>query len=100
MEPLSGIVGGPLHNVKMKIKNESDFDIATPGQPVKGELCFFSSSLTPGYFKRDDKTNQHIQNGWYHTGDIVELLENGAIKFIDRISNFVRLSTGDQVGPS
>jgi len=49
-------------------------------------------SITSGYFKRPDKTNESIINGWLHSGDVGVIFPNGAIKIIDRAKNIFKLS--------
>ena len=100
LEPASNIVGGSIQNVKVKIKLENgDVDLLTAGEPIRGEVCLFGPTITPGYFKQPDKTSEAIQNGWLHTGDQGEILENGSLKITDKIVNMIKLSTGDQIAP-
>ena len=99
-EPASNIVGGPIQNVKMKIKLESgDVDLLTAGQPLRGEVCLFGPTIMPGYFKQPDRSTEVLQNGWLHTGDFGEIMENFSLKITDKIRNMIQLSTGDQIAP-
>lgn len=93
-------MGGPIQNVKVKIKHENgDVDLLTKGEPVRGEVCLYGPTVTPSYFKQPEKTSESIIDGWLHTGDKCELLDNGSFKIIEKISQIIKLSTGDQVVP-
>ena len=71
--------------VKVKLDN-GEVDLLTSGEPMKGEVCLFGSSITPGYFKQPDKTSAAIIDGWYHTGDKCEVLDNGSFKIIEKMN--------------
>jgi len=46
-----------------------------------------------GYFKNEEKTREAIEtDGWVSSGDVVEVMENGAIKIIDRAKNIFKLN--------
>ncbi|KAG5054645.1 hypothetical protein JHK85_007155 [Glycine max] len=45
----------------------------------------------------DKLTKEAIKDGWFHTGDIGEMLPNGVIKIIDMNKNLVKLSQGEYI---
>ncbi|CAI8615280.1 unnamed protein product [Vicia faba] len=55
---------------------------ALSSQPC-GEICLRGNTLLAGYHKRQDLTEEVMDDGWFHTGDIGEWLPNGAMKIID-----------------
>ena len=86
--------------MKVKIKHEhGEIDLLTAGEPLRGEVCLYGPTITPGYFKQPDKTSEAIQNGWLHTGDKAEVLDNGSFKIIEKAKNMIQLQTGDKVNP-
>ncbi|XP_010413099.2 PREDICTED: long chain acyl-CoA synthetase 1-like, partial [Camelina sativa] len=54
--------------------------------------CLFS-----GYYKNPELTEEVMKDGWFHTGDIGEILPNGVLKVIDRKKNLIKLSQGEYV---
>lgn len=66
----------------------------------RGELVVQSESLMKGYYRRDDLTKQVIgkltldgisYDRCYHTGDMVEVVEDGTYRFLCRIDHMVKL---------
>ena len=52
-----------------------------------------STCITTGYFMREDKTREAIDDeGFLHTGDVGCVFPNGAIKILDRCKNIFKLS--------
>jgi len=46
-----------------------------------------------GYYKREDKTAESFdEEGWFLTGDVVQIYPNGSMKIIDRSKNIFKLS--------
>jgi long-chain acyl-CoA synthetase len=46
-----------------------------------------------GYYKRPDKTAEAFdKDGWFCTGDVVQIYPNGSAKIIDRAKNIFKLS--------
>ena len=53
----------------------------------------------PRYFKNNEKTNECLKNGWLASGDIGQVLPNGALKIIDRKQNIFMLFQGEYIAP-
>ena len=69
---------------------------AAPGE--KGELCLKGPQVMLGYWKRPDDTEQTIENGYLHTGDVGYQDENGFIYLVDRIKDLI-ICSGYNVYP-
>lgn len=103
-DPKTGHVGGPLQNVKIRLRDIPDMGYFSRNSPPRGEVCFWGPSIMQGYFKNPEKTNEafHVTaNGerWLLSGDVGEVLENGALRIIDRAKNIFKLSQGEYIAP-
>jgi len=82
-----GTVGPILDDVQVKISEE-------------GEILTKSDSLMIGYYKDPEYTKEVIdEDGWFHTGDIGELIDGVFLKITDRKKEIFKLSAGKYVAP-
>jgi len=58
----------------------------TPAGEV-GELVFRGEAITKGYWGQPKATAQVICNGWLHTGDLMHVTEDGAMRLVDRLKD-------------
>lgn len=77
--PENGLLGGPWGG-HCAILGE-DGKILPYGE---GEILLQTPSVMSGYYKRPDLTKEVLKNGWYYTGDIGTLDENGLLRMTGR----------------
>ena len=65
----------------------------------EGELLVKSDCMFSGYHKDPKKTETVLINGWCHTGDAVNIDEQGHIIFLDRLEHMAELSSGTKYAP-
>ncbi len=66
------------------------------GPDALGELCVRGSIVIKGYLNRPEATAESIVNGWFHTGDIARIDEDGFVFIVDRVKDMV-LRGGENV---
>jgi long-chain acyl-CoA synthetase len=64
-----------------------------------GELLVTSDCMFTGYLKNPDKTKATLIDGWCHTGDAVNLNDQGHIIFMDRLEHMGILKSGSKYAP-
>ncbi len=64
-----------------------------------GEIKVRGHNVMMGYYKDEAKTNEVIQGGWFHTGDIGEFTDEGFLKITDRKKEMFKTSGGKYVSP-
>ncbi len=84
-----GTVGQPLPGVSMQIVDPDSFASLPPDTP--GLLLVKGPNVMKGYLGRDDLTANAMHDGWYITGDIAKLDEDGFLTITDRLSRFSKI---------
>jgi acyl-[acyl-carrier-protein]-phospholipid O-acyltransferase / long-chain-fatty-acid--[acyl-carrier-protein] ligase len=84
-----GTVGQPLPGVSVQIVDPDNFASLPPDTP--GMLLVKGPNVMKGYLGRDDLTANALRDGWYITGDIAKLDEDGFLTITDRLSRFSKI---------
>ena len=84
-----GTVGQPLPGVSVHIVDPDSFAPLPPGTP--GMLLVKGPNVMKGYLGREDLTANALRDGWYMTGDIAMLDEDGFLTITDRLSRFSKI---------
>merc|ERR1712194_39230 len=64
----------------------------------RGEIICKGGNVSSGYYMMPEKTKEvFLEDGWFATGDIGQILANGTIKIVDRKKNLVKLKSGEYV---
>ena len=82
-------VGQPLPGVSLRIVDPDSFAPLPVG--VSGMLLVKGPNLMQGYLNRPDLTAKAMRDGWYITGDIAMLDEDGFLAITDRLSRFAKI---------
>ena len=88
-----GSCGRAVLNVETRVVDDDMRDVA-PGQV--GEIVHRSPHLMLGYFHDDERTKAAFQGGWFHSGDLATIDEEGFITVVDRKKDMIK-SGGENV---
>lgn len=77
-----------------KLIDEAGEEVSGPG--ARGELCVRGAVVIKGYLNRPEATADAIQDGWFRTGDIAEIDDDGFVYIVDRAKDMV-LRGGENV---
>ena len=92
-----GSAGLPLPGVMMEIRDLEDPTKRLPPNE-KGEICIQGKNVTKGYYKQAEETANAFVDGFFRTGDIGYLDEDGFLFIVDRKKDMI-LSGGYNVYP-
>ena len=88
-----GSVGKPLPHLHVRIEDENG-RVLPPHQ--LGEICLKGPKVFKGYWKDPQATAKALQGGWFHTGDIGILDEEGFLYIMDRKKDLI-ISGGENI---
>lgn len=97
----TGNIGPPCPSIEMCIESVPDYEYSVQDKPnPRGELLVRGPLVFKEYYKNPTETAKSIEaDGWFHTGDIVEVDSMGRFKIIDRKKNVLKLAQGEYISP-
>ncbi|AWT09421.1 long-chain fatty acid--CoA ligase [Stutzerimonas frequens] len=85
-----GSIGIPVPSTQFKVINDDGQDLP---QGEIGELCIKGPQVMKGYWQRPEATAEVIDaDGWFKTGDIGVIQEDGYIRIVDRKKDMILVS--------
>ena len=81
-----GSVGTPIRGVEMKVIDEEGNE-TPPGE--SGEIAIKGHNVMRGYRQRPDATREAIRDGWFRTGDVARVDEDGYFFIVDRKKDLI-----------
>jgi long-chain acyl-CoA synthetase len=97
----TGNIGPPCPSIELCIESVPDYEYTVEDKPnPRGELLMRGPLIFKEYFRNPEETAKTIEaDGWFHTGDIVEVDSMGRFKIIDRKKNVLKLAQGEYISP-
>ncbi len=89
----NGSVGKPLQHVDVRIVDDKGKDVAAG---AVGELLVRGPNVMAGYWNKPEATREALSGGWFHTGDLARMDEEGFLYIVDRKKDMV-ITGGENV---
>ncbi len=84
-----GSVGKPIEGVQVRIENYETGEECGPKED--GRILVKGESVMKGYFNDFEQTSLHMRRGWYDTGDMGNIDEDGYLWHVGRLKRFVKI---------
>jgi fatty-acyl-CoA synthase len=88
-----GSVGKPVPHLRVRVVKDDGRD-ARPNE--LGEICLKGPKVFKGYWKNPEATAEALRDGWFHTGDIGTLDQDGYLYIMDRKKDLI-ISGGENI---
>ena len=85
-EPKPGSVGLPVWGVQVRLVDPLDHDVP---QGEMGEIVIKGHNIMKGYYKKPEATAEAMRGGWFHSGDLGRVDEDGYIFITDRVKDMI-----------
>jgi long-chain acyl-CoA synthetase len=84
--PKPGSIGVPVWGVEMKVVDDQDNEVPA-GEA--GELLIRGHNVMKGYYKRPELNAEVMRNGWFHSGDLAKMDEDGYFYIVGRNKDMI-----------
>lgn len=84
--PKAGSIGLPVWGVQVRLVDPLDHDVP---QGEMGEILLKGHNIMKGYYKKPEATAEAMRGGWFHTGDLGRMDEDGYIYITDRVKDMI-----------
>ena len=81
-----GTVGQPIFGVEVRAVDDEGRSVPT-GE--RGEIVIRGPNVMKSYYNRPDATEEATRNGWFHTGDIGTIDDEGYVSIVDRKKDMI-----------
>ncbi|MGH6894674.1 MAG: class I adenylate-forming enzyme family protein [Dongiaceae bacterium] len=95
-ERKAGSAGLPALHCELRVSDDSGCELP-PGRD--GEILVRGPSIMTGYWNAPEQTAQALKDGWYHTGDVGHLDEDGYLYVVARKTELI-ISGGENIYPA
>jgi long-chain acyl-CoA synthetase len=90
-----GSIGTPIDNVDMRVVDAEDRDVPAG---TWGEICIKGPNIMLGYWNRPAETAEALRGGWFHSGDVGYVDDDGYFFIVDRTKDMIN-SAGFKIWP-
>lgn len=87
--------GYPLPGIVLRVVDAHGNDVKPDGKQI-GEIVVHSNVVMEGYYKDPAATANAIRDGWFHTGDMAVLDDEGYVLIVDRSKDII-ISGGENI---
>ncbi|TMD11457.1 MAG: long-chain fatty acid--CoA ligase [Chloroflexi bacterium] len=91
-----GSVGTAVENFELRIVDEGDAEVPLGSL---GEIAIKGPGVMLGYWGRPDDTRAAIRKGWFHSGDVGQMDDQGYVFIVDRVKDMINRS-GFKIWPA
>jgi long-chain acyl-CoA synthetase len=81
-----GSIGTPIRDVEIRLVDGEDHDVP---QGEVGEIIIRGPNVMKGYWQRPEATAEAVRDGWFHTGDLARVDEEGFLFIVDRKKDLI-----------
>jgi fatty-acyl-CoA synthase len=89
------MTGIEVPGVELLVVDSQGYDVPNDGQHI-GEIVVRADVVMKGYWRRPEETAKVIRNGWFHTGDMATIDEEGYVLIVDRKKDLI-ISGGENI---
>jgi long-chain acyl-CoA synthetase len=82
-----GSIGVPIEGVELRLIDADGGEVAGPGEV--GEIVIRGHNVMKGYWNRPEATESAIRDGWFRTGDLARVDEDGSYFIVDRKKDMI-----------